>query len=99
MSCARKQTVAQFCAKNAGKYDCPKPKPKPVCCKAMTKTCLACAADVSVAVFCGRTENAGKYGCSKYKAEDYHIKLLSNHYQMAKFPYLRVGSSNVQADA
>jgi hypothetical protein len=32
------------------------------CCKAMTKTCLACAAGITVETYCAK--NPGKFGCT-----------------------------------
>ena len=68
-----------------------------ICCKALTKTCLACQRGVSVPVFCAK--NVGKFGCAKYDPKDYHMKEVSNHYQVAKFPYLKVGSLNMKGSA
>jgi hypothetical protein len=33
------------------------------CCKAMTKTCLACAAGITVETYCAK--NPGKFGCPR----------------------------------
>lgn len=64
----------------------------------MTAQCLACAAGVTVEAFCAKKPTTYP-GCPKYDAKDYHIKVLSNHFQVAKFPYLKVGSLNMKGSA
>lgn len=62
LACTEGITVAAYCEKHPGEYDCPKNTTNPVfCCEAMSKSCLACSAGLSVEEYC--TQNPGKYGC------------------------------------
>ena len=63
LACSEGITVAAFCEKHPGEYDCPSNTTNPVvCCEAMLKSCLACSEGVSVEEYCKLHPN--EYDCA-----------------------------------